>query len=173
MAKLSGSGLDDDAAAPRGLGSPIQNVAQGNAVRDCESLLCIGRVCVVRWDSTPPASSGKRMRVRSMVPRVPGRSRANRKLFRVRRLVGTFWLAKSWFVGLPDKSGTMTQLDRLALPTQPVDATPSKALLRHCFPGRTDLSAFSRSKPSQDIVSADLTLASDFSFCYHCKLGSS
>ena len=30
-------------------------------------------------------------------------SRANQKLFRGRRLVGTFWLGKSWFVGKPDK----------------------------------------------------------------------
>ena len=28
---------------------------------------------------------------------------ANRKLFRARRPVGTFRLAKSWFVGLPEK----------------------------------------------------------------------
>ena len=30
-----------------------------------------------------------------------------------------------------------------------------------------------RSKPTQDSVPADLTLASDFGFCFHCKAGSS
>jgi hypothetical protein len=29
-------------------------------------------------------------------------ARINRKLFRVKRLAETFWLAKSWFVALPD-----------------------------------------------------------------------
>jgi hypothetical protein len=60
----------------------------------------------------------------------------------------------------------------LALPAQTVDATPSNALIRECFPGRTHLFGRTRSKPSQGSVPADLTLASGFSLCFHCKLGS-
>jgi hypothetical protein len=56
---------------------------------------------------------------------------------------------------------------RVRLPVQTVDATPSKTLLRQHFPGGMDLFAWSRSKPSQGSVPADLNLASDFSFCYH------
>jgi hypothetical protein len=45
---------------------------------------------------------------------------------------------------------------RLVLPAQPVDATPSNALLRQCSPGRTHLFDCTRSRPSLGSVLADL-----------------
>src|SRR5882672_7215023 len=58
---------------------------------------------------------------------------------------------------------------RLVLPAQPVDATPSNALIRQCFPGRSDLFGCPRSKPSQGSVPADLTLASDLAFVFNAS----
>src|SRR5712664_3441089 len=58
---------------------------------------------------------------------------------------------------------------RFALPAQPVDATPSNALIRQCFPGRSDLFGCTRSKPSQGSVPADLTLASDLAFVFNAN----
>src|SRR5713226_1210050 len=58
---------------------------------------------------------------------------------------------------------------RLTLPAQPVDATPSNALIRQCFPGRSDLFGCARSKPSQGSVPADLTLASDLAFVFNAS----
>src|SRR5712664_3890228 len=55
------------------------------------------------------------------------------------------------------------------LPAQPVDATPSNALIRQCFPGRSDLFGCPRSKPSQGSVPADLTLASDLAFVFNAS----
>ena len=52
------------------------------------------------------------------------------------------------------------------MPAQPVDATPSNALIRQCFPRRSDLFGCTRSKPSQGSVPADLTLASDLAFVF-------
>ena len=60
-------------------------------------------------------------------------------------------------------------LFRLALPAQPVDATPSNALIRQCFPGRSDLFGCPRSKPIQGSVPADLTLASDLAFVFNAS----
>src|SRR6516165_4988570 len=40
----------------------------------------------------------------------------------------------------------------LVLPVQPVDATPSNALIREWFPDRTHLSGRTRSKPGQGSV---------------------
>src|SRR6266850_5894720 len=75
----------------------------------------------------------------------------------------------------PDKShyrrsgfGTIP-LVRFPLPAQPVDATPSNALIRQCFPGRSDLFGCPRSKPSQGSVPADLTLASDLAFVFNAS----
>ena len=45
-----------------------------------------------------------------------------------------------------------------------VDATPSNALIRHCFPGRSDLFGCSRSKPSQGSVPFDSMLANNLAF---------
>src|SRR5882672_3061145 len=58
---------------------------------------------------------------------------------------------------------------RLVVPAQPVDATPSNALIRQCFPGRSDLFGCPRSKPSQGSVPADLTLASDLAFVFNAS----
>src|SRR6266850_5591034 len=55
------------------------------------------------------------------------------------------------------------------MPAQPVDATPSNALIRQCFPGRSDLFGCPRSKPSQGSVPADLTLASDLAFVFNAS----
>src|SRR6267142_4034059 len=55
------------------------------------------------------------------------------------------------------------------VPAQPVDATPSNALIRQCFPGRSDLFGCPRSKPSQGSVPADLTLASDLAFVFNAS----
>src|SRR5260370_9591970 len=60
-----------------------------------------------------------------------------------------------------------TGLVRFAVPAQPVDATPSNALIRQYFPGRSDLFGRPRSKPSQGSVPADLTLASDLAFVFN------
>src|SRR6267378_5457467 len=60
-------------------------------------------------------------------------------------------------------------LFRLRLPAQPVDATPSNAMIRQCFPGRSDLFGCPRSKPSQGSVPADLTLASDLAFVFNAS----
>jgi hypothetical protein len=60
-------------------------------------------------------------------------------------------------------------LYRLGLPAQPVDATPSNALIRQCFPGRSDLLGCTRSKPSQGGVPADLTLESDLAFVFNAS----
>src|SRR5438309_3307551 len=54
-------------------------------------------------------------------------------------------------------------------PAQPVDATPSNALIRPCFPGRSDLFGCPRSKPSQGSVPADVTLASDLAFVFNAS----
>src|SRR6266700_5810227 len=55
------------------------------------------------------------------------------------------------------------------LPAQRVDATPSNALIRQYFPGRSDLFGCPRSKPSQGSVPADLTLASDLAFVFNAS----
>src|SRR5713226_5008976 len=55
------------------------------------------------------------------------------------------------------------------MPAQMVDATPSNALIRQCFPGRSDLFGCPRSKPSQGSVPADLTLASDLAFVFNAS----
>src|SRR5258708_28152047 len=60
-------------------------------------------------------------------------------------------------------------LVRLALPAQPVDATPSNALIRQCFPGRSDPFGCTLSKPSQGSVPADLTLANDLAFVFNAS----
>src|SRR5258708_27887232 len=65
--------------------------------------------------------------------------------------------------------GTITPLIRLAVPAQPVDATPSNALIRQCFPGRSDPFGCTRSKPSQGSVPADLTLANDLAFVFNAS----
>jgi hypothetical protein len=57
-------------------------------------------------------------------------------------------------------------LGRLTLPVQTIDATPSNALIRHCFPMSIDLFGSTRSKPSQGSAPADLTLASDLAFVF-------
>jgi len=41
-------------------------------------------------------------------------------------------------------------LVRFQLPAQPVDATPSSALIRQCFPGRSNLFGCTRSKPIRE-----------------------
>src|SRR5258708_15604695 len=56
---------------------------------------------------------------------------------------------------------------RFALPAQMVDATPSNALIRQYFPGRSDLFGCPRSKPSQGSVPADLTLTNDLAFVFN------
>ena len=55
------------------------------------------------------------------------------------------------------------------MPAQTVDATPSNALIRQCFPGRSDLFGCSRSKPGQGSVPTDLTLASDLAFVFNAS----
>ena len=60
---------------------------------------------------------------------------------------------------------------RFALPAQPVDATPSNALIRQSFSGRSDRFGCARSNPSQGSVPADLTLASDLAFVFKGKSG--
>jgi hypothetical protein len=40
-------------------------------------------------------------------------------------------------------------------------------LIRQCFPRRSDLFGWTRSKPSQGSVPADLTLASDLAFVFN------
>src|SRR5229473_3586795 len=55
------------------------------------------------------------------------------------------------------------------MPAQPVGATPSNALIRQCFPGRSDLFGCTRSKPSQGSVPADLTLATDLAFVFNAS----
>ena len=46
-------------------------------------------------------------------------------------------------------------------------------MIRQCFSGRTICLTVLGQKPSQGCVPADLTLASDFSFSFHCKVSSS
>ena len=58
---------------------------------------------------------------------------------------------------------------RLALPAQPVDATPSNQLIRQYFPWRTDLFGCNRSKPSQGSVPADLTLRAILAFVFNAR----
>jgi hypothetical protein len=55
------------------------------------------------------------------------------------------------------------------MPAQTVDATPSNALIRQCFPGRSNLFGCPRSKPSQGSVPAGLTLASDLAFVFNAS----
>jgi hypothetical protein len=65
--------------------------------------------------------------------------------------------------------GYWDALVRFAVPAQPVDATPSNALIRQCFPRRSVLFCWTRSKPSQGSVPADLTLASDLAFVFNAS----
>src|SRR5580692_10327290 len=58
------------------------------------------------------------------------------------------------------------------MPAQPVDATPSSALIRQCFHRENHLFGCTRSKPSQGSVPTGVALASDFSFCFQCEVGS-
>ena len=58
---------------------------------------------------------------------------------------------------------------RKTVPVQPVDATPSNALIRQCFLRRSDLFGRPRSKPSQGSVPADLTLASGLAFVFNAR----
>jgi hypothetical protein len=53
------------------------------------------------------------------------------------------------------------------VPVQPVDATPSNALIRRNFAGRTHLFDCTRSNPNQGSVLVDLTLAGDFVFVFN------
>jgi hypothetical protein len=62
---------------------------------------------------------------------------------------------------------------RLIVPAQPVDATPSTALVRHCVRGGNHPLGCIRLRLSQGSVPAGLTLASDFSSCFQSKVGSS
>jgi hypothetical protein len=58
------------------------------------------------------------------------------------------------------------------LPAQPVDATPSRALIRQCLRGATICLAVLGQNPARASVPAGLTLAGDFSFCFQCQAGS-
>src|SRR6266851_5596178 len=60
-------------------------------------------------------------------------------------------------------------LVRLALPAQPVDATPPNALIRPFFPERIHLFGCTHSNPSQGSVPADLTLAGDLAFVFNAS----
>jgi len=60
----------------------------------------------------------------------------------------------------------------VTLPAQPVDATPSRALIRHCLRGRTIMFGCTRSILSQSSVPAGPALASDSGFCFQCQAGS-
>src|SRR5260370_1309319 len=62
-----------------------------------------------------------------------------------------------------------TGLVRFAVPAQPVDATPSNALIRQYFPGRSDPLGRTRCNPTQVSVPADLTLASDLAFVFNAS----
>jgi hypothetical protein len=55
------------------------------------------------------------------------------------------------------------------VPVQTVDATPSNALIQHCFPGRADPFGCSQSKPSQGSVFIGLTLTSDLAFVFNAS----
>jgi len=59
------------------------------------------------------------------------------------------------------------------LPAQPVDATPPNALIRECLPRQNPSIWPSSIRTKPGWCSADLTLASGFGLCFHCKLGSS
>ena len=61
----------------------------------------------------------------------------------------------------------------LPLPTQPVDATPSSALIQQRFCGRTTCLASLGQNLARGSVPAGLSLASDFAFCFQCQPGSS
>jgi len=67
----------------------------------------------------------------------------------------TFCMALSIHTPLEDEHGNSSNRvtsARLVLPVQTVDATPSNALIRECFPGKTHLFGRARSKPSQGSV---------------------
>ena len=57
--------------------------------------------------------------------------------------------------------------DAWLVPAQPVDATPSNALIRLCFPGGSDLFGYTRPKPGQRSVPACLTQTSDLAFVFN------
>ena len=80
----------------------------------------------------------------------------------------TFWFSSRTTLRLLRLRGNL----RFRLPAQPVDATPSSALIRHCLRGRTIMFGCTRSIPSQSSVPAGLTLASDSGFCFQCQAGS-
>jgi len=64
--------------------------------------------------------------------------------------------------------GIRTAKVLISLPAQPVDATPSSALIRHCLRGRTIcLAALGQNLA----VPPGLTLASGVSFCFQCQAG--
>ena len=71
---------------------------------------------------------------------------------------------------VPGESGyrTLRPLVRFPLSPQPVDATPSNELIRHYFPWGTDLFGFTRSKPSQGSVPADLIQRAILAFVFKC-----
>src|SRR5260370_16494432 len=71
---------------------------------------------------------------------------------------------------LPDPvCGLRRALVRLSVPAQPVDATPSKQLIRQYFPWRTDLFGCTRSNPSQGSVPADLTHRAILAFVFNAR----
>ena len=59
------------------------------------------------------------------------------------------------------------------MPVQTVDATPSGALIRQCFRGRTICLGGTRSKPGQGNAPTGLALASDCRFSVQCEVDSS
>jgi len=73
------------------------------------------------------------------------------------------------FLSLLGCKETTEQTSRKGLSVQTVDATPCNALIRQCFPGRSDLFGCARSKPSPGSVPADLTLASDLAFVFNAS----
>jgi hypothetical protein len=81
----------------------------------------------------------------------------------------TLFVSRDRRTEAPKRNRSQTGHVRLGVPAQPVDATPSNALIRQCFPGRSDLFGCTRSEPSQSSVPADLILASDLAFVFNAN----
>jgi hypothetical protein len=65
--------------------------------------------------------------------------------------------------------GQLGSSARFVVPAQTVDATPFNALIRQCFPRRSELFVCTLSKPSQGSLPTELTLASDLAFVFNAS----
>jgi len=120
---------------------------------------------VSRQRSTSDASSRLGQRAYGPIP-VETRLRA-----RASQTLNEHWRVRSLGWKFPLKTNSRSpalpkvNVVRMTVPPQPVDATPSNALIRHCFPGRSALFGCPRSN-----IKPTLRLKGEGAWCYSAQI---